>query len=224
MAIRDWPETERPREKLLACGPAGLSDAELLAILLRSGPRGISALDVARDLIKHFGSLRALLAAEQRELCTMPGVGPTRYASLQAALELAKRPFQERLKAGPVMEIPDTLHEYVRLRLRDLKHEQFCCLWLDSQHRMLAFDELFRGTLDHASVHPREVVKVALARNARSVILAHNHPSGLAEPSVADRQVTQWLKQALALIDVQLLDHLVVGEEHCISMAERGLL
>lgn len=224
MAIRDWPETERPREKLLHSGAAALSDAELLAILLRNGRRGTSALDVARDLIQGFGSLRGLLTADQKELCAKPGMGPVRYALLQAALELAKRVFQELLKAGPVLDTKDALHEYVRLRLRDLKHEQFCCLWLDSQHRLLAFDELFRGTLDRASVHPREVVKVALARNARSVILAHNHPSGVAEPSPCDQQVTQWLKQALALIDVDLLDHLVVGDGRCVSMAQRGMV
>src|SRR5690606_2693921 len=172
----------------------------------------------------HFGGPGGRLVAEQPELGTRPGVGRTRCAWLRAARELAKRPFQERLRAGPVLGIPDTFHEYVRLRLRDLKHEQFCCLWLDSQHRMLAFDELFRGTLDRASVHPREVVKVALARNARSVILAHNHPSGLAEPSVSDQQVTQWLKQALALVEVDVLDHLVVGEGGCASMAQRGML
>jgi DNA repair protein RadC len=224
MSIRDWPEGERPREKLLEMGPTVLTEAELLAILLRSGVKGQSALDVARRMLVEFGSLRGLLSAERERLCRTHGLGPTRYAILQASLELARRHYQELMRSGSALANPRATREFLRVRLRDLPHEVFCCVFLDNRHRVIAFEELFRGTIDGASVHPREVVKQALARNAAAVILAHNHPSGLAEPSQADELITRRLKEALALVDIRVLDHLVVGDGVCESFAERGLL
>lgn len=224
MSIRDWPATERPREKLLHSGAGALSEAELLAILLRTGTRGESAVDVARRLLVEFGSLRSLLTADQARLCRTPGVGVTRYAMLQAALELTRRHYQELMMTGPALGNPRATREFLRSRLRDLPHEVFCCVYLDNRHRVIAFEELFRGTIDGASVHPREVVKQALARNAAALILVHNHPSGLAEPSQADELITRRLKEALALVDIRVLDHLVVGDGVCESFAERGLL
>jgi DNA repair protein RadC len=224
MSIRDWPESERPREKLLKQGAAALSEAELIAIFLRTGIRGRSALDVARDLLTQFGSVRGLLTAPAPELCKAPGMGIARYATLQAVLELARRHYQEVMHASSALLNPQATRDYLHMRLRDLPHEVFCCLYLDNRHRVIAFEELFRGTLDGATVHPREVVKRALAHNAAAVILAHNHPSGVAEPSQADELITQRLKQALNLVDIRLLDHLIVGDSHCESLAERGLL
>jgi DNA repair protein RadC len=224
MSIRDWPSGDRPREKLLQLGPAALSEAELLAILLGTGVRGRSALDVARGLLVEFGSLRALLTAERGRVCKTRGLGTARYVALQASLELARRHYQELMTAGSALINPRATREFVRMRLRDLPHEVFCCLFLDSRHRVISFDELFRGTIDGANVHPREVVKLALARNAASVILVHNHPSGLAEPSQADEQITRRLKEALGLVDIRVLDHLVVADGVCESFAERGLL
>ena len=224
MSIRQWPQRERPREKLLERGPSVLTEAELLAILLRTGVRGYSALDVARQLLIEFGSLRGLLTAETQRLCAARGVGPARYVVLQASLELARRHYQEPLRSGLQLNDDRATREFLQMRLRDLSYEVFCCLWLDNRRRVIAFDELFRGTLDVANVHPREVVKQALTRNAAAVILAHNHPSGLAEPSVADQMVTQRVKEALALIEVRTLDHLVIGDGVCESFAERGLL
>jgi DNA repair protein RadC len=224
MSIRDWPEGERPREKLLQMGPTALSEAELLAILLRSGVRGQSALDVSRRLLVEFGSLRGLLSAERERVCKAHGLGPARYVALQASLELARRHYQELMRAGSALANPRATRDFLRVRLRDLPHEVFCCVFLDNRHRVIAFEELFRGTIDGASVHPREVVKQALARNAAAVILAHNHPSGLAEPSQADELITRRLKEALALVDIRVLDHLVIGDGVCESFAERGLL
>ncbi len=224
MSIRNWPQAERPREKLLALGPAGLTEAELLAILLRTGVPGQSALDLARSLLIEFGSLRGLLTASRTHLCARHGLGTAGYVTLQAALELARRHYQELMQAGSALENPQLTREFVRMRLRDLPHEVFCCLYLDNRHRVIAFEELFRGTIDGASVHPREVVKQALSRNAASVILVHNHPSGQAEPSRADELITRRLKEALALVDIQVLDHLVVGDGVCESFVERGLL
>lgn len=224
MQIRDWPAAERPREKLLDLGPGALSEAELLAIWLRHGTRGASAVDVARGLLARFGSLRNVLAAGRRELCGERGVGPARWAELQAALELVRRHHLERLQAGPVLGSPRAARDYLVARLRDLEHEVFCCLFLDSRHRLTRCEELFRGTVDGASVHPREVVKVALSRNATAVILAHNHPSGIAEPSQADEIITTRLRDALALVEIRLLDHLIIGDGHCISLAEKGLI
>lgn len=224
MSIRDWPVGDRPREKLLNAGPAALSEAELLAILLRTGVRGRSALDVARALLGEFGSLRALLTADRQRVCEARGLGPARYVALQAALELTRRHYQEMMMVGSVLVNPRATREFVQLRLRDLPHEVFCCLLLDNHHRVLGFEELFRGTIDGAIVHPREVVKLALSRNAAAMILVHNHPSGVAEPSAADRVITGRLKEALALVDVRVVDHLIVGDGVCESFAERGLL
>jgi DNA repair protein RadC len=224
MSIRDWPEGERPREKLLKLGAASLSEAELIAIFLRTGTRGHSALDVARDLLTRFGSVRSLLTADAKTLCQAKGMGTARYATLQAVLELARRHYQELMQSGPALLNPQATRDYLHMRLRDLPHEVFCCLYLDNRHRVIAFEELFRGTLDGANVHPREVVKQALAHNAAALILAHNHPSGVAEPSQADELITRRLKDALALVDIRVLDHLIVGDGRCESFAERGLL
>jgi DNA repair protein RadC len=224
MTIRDWPEGERPREKLLQFGAQALSEAELLAILLRTGTRGLSAVDVARALLAEFGSLRGLLTADRERVCQSHGLGPARYAALQAAVELARRHYRELMMAGSALANPRATREFLRMQLRDLPHEVFCCVFLDNRHRVLAFEELFRGTIDGASVHPREVVKRALAKNAAAVILAHNHPSGIAEPSQADELITRRLKEALGLVDIRVLDHLVIGDGVCESFAERGLL
>jgi DNA repair protein RadC len=224
MSIRHWPASERPREKLLQFGPQSLSEAELLAILIRTGTKGSNALEVARGLLVHFGSLRHLLTADQQLACASPGLGPARYAALQASLELARRHYQQLMSIGSVLSNPRATREFLRMRLRDLRHEVFCCVYLDNRNRVITFAELFRGTIDGASVHPREVVKEALAHNAAAVILAHNHPSGIAEPSQADELITRRLKEALALVDIRVLDHLVVGDDTCESFAERGLL
>ena len=224
MTIRDWPSEERPREKLLEKGAAALSDAELLAILLRTGTAGRSAVDLAREVLGSFRSLRKLIAADRSRFCAHPGLGPARYAELQAAAEISRRQLAETLRAGPSMASPRATGEYLRAKLRDLEHEVFCCLYLDNRHRLIQFEELFRGTIDGASVHPREVVKQALARNAAAVILAHNHPSGVAEPSHADELITRRLREALQLVDIRVLDHLIVADNGCLSFAERGLL
>jgi len=224
MSIRDWPSDDRPREKLLKLGPQALTDAELIAIFLRTGISGQSALDVARGLLQQFRSVRGLLTADQKSLCDARGMGVARYATLQAVLELARRHYQELMQSGPALLNPSATRDFLTMRLRDLPHEVFCCLYLDNRHRVIAFEELFRGTLDGANVHPREVVKRALAHNAAAIILAHNHPSGVAEPSQADELITRRLKEALGLVDIRVLDHLVVGDNHCESFAERGLL
>lgn len=224
MSIRNWPERERPREKLLERGPNVLTEAELLAILLGAGVRGQSALDVARSLLVEFGSLGGLLTAERIRICGTRGLGPARYVVLQASLELARRHYQELMGTSPIPGNRDALRTFLQMRLRDLPYEVFCCLWLDSRQRVIAFDELFRGTVDQASVHSREVVRQALARNASGVILVHNHPSGVAEPSRADEVTTRRLREALAAVEVRLVDHLVIGDGVCESFAERGLL
>lgn len=224
MSIRNWPAGERPREKLLEMGPQALSEAELLAILIRAGTRRLSALDIARGLLTQFGSLRGVLTANRERLCAAHGIGPARYISLQAALELTRRHYQQLMLTGSTLTNPHATKEFVRMRLRDLPHEVFCCVYLDSRHRVIRFVELFRGTIDGASVHPREVVKEALAHNAAAVILAHNHPSGIAEPSQADELITQRLTQALAAVDIRVLDHLIIGDGVCESFSERGLL
>ena len=224
MAINDWPAAERPREKLLQRGPQALSDAELLAILLRTGTRGKTAVDVARDLLSEFDGLRGLFAAEQNRLCAAPGLGPAKYTELQAVLEMARRHLGESLQRGVALTDPTATRLYLISQLRDRPQEVFCCLYLDNRHRVIAFEELFRGTLDGASVHPREVLRRILTLNAAAVIFAHNHPSGVAEPSDADRRLTQRLKDALALVDVRVLDHFVVGDGEAVSFAERGLL
>ena len=224
MSLSGWPVEERPREKLLSRGAAALSEAELLAILLQTGTAGRSALDVARGLLEEFRTLRGLLTAERRAVVGVRGLGDARYALLQAALELARRHYAELMQAGPALANPRATREFLRARLRDRDHEVFCCLFLDNRHRVICFEEVFRGTLDGASVHPRDVVKRALARNAAAVILAHNHPSGVAEPSQADELITARLRDALGLVDIRVLDHIVVGDAACVSFAERGLL
>lgn len=225
MAITDWPEAERPRERLLAYGAASLSDAELLAIFLRVGVRGKSAVDLARQLITHFGSLTRLFAADQNELSAIPGMGAAKFAQLQAVLEMARRALAETMRERDSFSNPGTVRDYLRLHLAGLNHEVFFALWLDAQHRLLSAEELFRGTLTQTSVYPREVVKKALAHNAAAVVFAHNHPSGIAQPSTADEQLTRVLKQALALVDVKVLDHFVVaGSVSPVSFAEQGLL
>lgn len=224
MSIKDWPDAERPREKLLNQGPGALSDAELVAIFLRTGTRGATAIDVARELLTHFGGLRQLLGASRYDLCARRGVGDSKYIALQAALEIGQRCLAQRLQRGEPLTSPELARGYLRSKLQDLPHEVFCCLYLDTKHRVIRFEELFRGTIDGASVHPREVVRCALKHNAAAVIVAHNHPSGVAEPSAADNALTRRLKEALEIVDIRLLDHLVVGDGEVASFAERGLL
>ena len=224
MAITDWPESERPRERLLNLGAGALSDAELLAIFLRTGLPGKSAVELARELLQRFGGLRAMLSANRREFCRQPGLGDAKFVQLQATVEMARRHMQERLQRGDALTSPADTRRFLTARLRDYAHEVFACLFLDNRHRVIKFEELFRGTIDAASVYPREVVKQALACNAAAVILAHNHPSGVAEPSTADRSLTRRLMDALALVDVRLLDHFVVGDGEPVSFAERGLI
>lgn len=224
MAITDWPEGERPREKLLTRGAQALSDAELLAIFLRVGVKGKSAVALARDLVDHFGSLTRLFAAARTEFDRFPGLGPAKYAQLQAVLEMARRALAEEMRAGDALSSPAAVRDFLRLRLQGLAHEVFMAVYLDAQNRVLAAEELFRGTLTQTSVYPREVVKRALAHNAGGVILAHNHPSGVAEPSQADRWLTDQLKHALALVDVKVLDHFIVAGGSGVSFAERGWL
>jgi len=224
MTIRDWPLAERPREKLLECGAHALSDAELLALLLGSGTRGRSAVELARTLIADFGSLRSLLAADGPQALARAGVGPARYAVMQAALELTRRHFREALRLGPALAAPELTRTFLQAQLRDRPYEVFCCLYLDNRHRLIAFEELFRGTIDRAGVHPREVLRQTLLHNAAAVIFAHNHPSGVLEPSQADELITRRLKEALALMDVRVLDHFIIGDGQCYSFCEHGLL
>jgi DNA repair protein RadC len=223
MPITDWPIAERPREKLLARGAAALTDAELLALFLRTGTRGKSAVDLARELLGHFGSLRGLLRAGPGEFCAVPGMGEARYAELQAMLEVSRRHLSEGLGEREALKDPSAVRRLLQAKLRDREHETFAALFLDNQHRVIAFDELSQGTIDGASVYPREVIKAALKRGAAAVIFAHNHPSGVAEPSAADRALTERLKSALAQVDIRVLDHFVVGEQ-VVSFAERGWL
>lgn len=224
MHIRDWPEGERPREKLLARGAGSLSDAELLAIFLGSGTAGRDAVAAARDLLAAQGGLRGLLDREPKALVRLHGIGPARACALAAALELGHRHLAAQLARGEAMSDPAAAGRYFAQRLRGLGHEVFAALYLDTRHRALGFEELFRGGLDGAEVHPRTLVERALARGAAAVIVGHNHPSGNPEPSAADRAVTSRLKQALALVDVRLLDHFVVGDGAPVSMAARGLV
>ncbi len=224
MAITDWPVDERPREKLLQKGPSALSDAELLAIFLRTGISGLTAVDLARHLLQRFNGLRPLLEASEAQFCEHLGLGPAKYAQLQAVLEMARRHLQQALQKPDGFHSPDAVSGFLTSRLRHLPHEVFACLFLDNQHRLISFEELFRGTIDGASVYPREVVKKALSHNAAAVIFAHNHPSGVAEPSRSDELITHKLQQALKLVDVRVLDHFIVGDDEVLSMAERGLL
>lgn len=224
MSILHWPEEERPREKMLLRGPAALSDAELLAIFLRTGVKGKSAVDIARELLTQFGSLRGLLEANRKQFCAGPGLGTAKYVQLQATVEMSRRYLAETLQRGDTLSNPHDTRQFLLAKLRDLPHEVFACLFLDNRHRVMSFDEMFQGTINGASVYPREIVKRALHHNAAAMILAHNHPSGIAEPSKADRSLTQQLKEALALVDVRVLDHIVVGDGVTVSFAERGWL
>ena len=224
MGIREWPKAERPREKLLLRGAAALSDAELLAIFLRVGSKGTSAVDLARQLLQGFGGLTSLLNASADQFCAHHGLGEAKYTQLQATLELARRHLREGLRRDQVFADQAAVASYLRLHLQDRQREVFAMLFLDVRHRLIQFEELFQGTINSATVYPREVVRRVLELNAAAVILAHNHPSGVAEPSPEDQRITRRLKQALALVDVQLLDHMVVGGGEVVSMAERGLV
>ncbi|MFH1605075.1 MAG: DNA repair protein RadC [Pseudomonadota bacterium] len=224
MSITDWPALERPREKLLQLGAASLSDAELLAIFLRTGVRGKSAVDLARDLLVRCGSLGALFAAKRADLGRLPGMGDAKFSQLQAVLELARRALAETLHAGDALGSPAAVRDFLRLTLAGREREVFLVVLLDAQNRVLACEELFRGTLTQTSVYPREVVRCALEYNAAALIIAHNHPSGVAEPSHADQVLTQSLKQALSLVDVKVLDHFIVAGNSTLSFAERGLM
>lgn len=224
MTIKDWPVNERPREKLLNLGAHALSDAELLAIFLRTGVAGISAVELARDLLNAFGCLRSLLEADITQFCQQHGLGPAKYVQLQAVMEMSRRYMESTLTHGDALVNVQTTKQYLQQQLRAYPYEVFACLFLDNKHRMIKFEELFRGTLDGATIYPREVVKQALSHNAAAVIFAHNHPSGLAQPSDADYQITQRLKTALELIDIRVLDHIVIGDGESVSFAELGKL
>lgn len=224
MSIRHWPAAERPREKLLQRGSESLSDAELLAIFLRTGTAGRNAIELSRDLLEHYGGLRAWLELPPARLTACRGLGPATTALLLAALELGRRYLLADLQRGDALANPDSTRRFLQARLRGYPHEVFACLFLDNRHRVIEYEALFRGTIDGASVHPREVVKAALTHNAAAVILAHNHPSGVAEPSQADLALTRRLREALGLVDIRVLDHLVIGDGAVVSFAERGLL
>ena len=221
MAISAWPLAERPRERLLADGADALTDAELVAILLRTGVRGKSAVELARELLQRFHGVNGMLAADLRSI---KGLGPAKSAQLAAALALANRSLKERMKERPALTSPGAVRDYLRLAIGSRAHEVFVCIWLDAQHRVIEIEEAFRGTLTQTSVYPREIVKAALRFNAAAVIFAHNHPSGAAQPSQADELLTRSLKEALALVEVKVLDHFVVAGNQAISFAERGLL
>jgi len=224
MRITDWPADQRPREKLLAHGASALTDAELLGIFLRIGIQGKTAVDLAQDLLAEFGSLRALMQADCATFTEAKGLGNAKYAQLQAVLEMARRHTFEELDRGDVLTSPEATRAYLSNQLRNYPYEVFACLFLDNQHHILEFEELFRGTIDGASVYPREVVKKALDHNAAAVIFAHNHPSGISEPSQADKLITNKLKQALDLLDIRVLDHFIIGDGIPYSFAEHGLL
>lgn len=224
MPITDWPADDRPREKLIEKGPEALSDAELVAIVLRTGVKGQTAVDLARAVLARCGSLSALLGAERGAFKRVRGLGDAKYAQLHAVLEMSRRALRETLDRGAALNSPHAVRDYLRLKIQGRPHEVFVAVFLDAQNRVLAVEELFRGTLTQTSVFPREIVKRALHFNAAAVIFAHNHPSGLAEPSRADEALTQTLKHTLALVDVKVLDHFVVGGDAAMSFAERGLL
>ena len=224
MRINDWPLAERPRERLLEAGPTNLSDAELLAILLRTGQRGQSALDLARSLIRQFDGLRGLLEADSGRLHSQPGLGPAKIAQIHAAMELSRRHLKARMQRGDAITSPDDTRRFLLAKLRHQPYEQFCALMLDTRHRVIAFETLFHGSIDVAHVHPRVVVERALKSQAAAIIVAHNHPSGVAEPSPADLAITRKLRDALGLLEIRLLDHFVVGDEEVVSLAERGLI
>ncbi len=222
MAIKDWPAHQRPRERLIRDGARALSDPELLAVFLRVGVAGKSAVELGRELLQHFGSLSALFEASLGQFSAMHGMGPAKFAQLQAVMELARRAISEQLTVSQAIDSPDKAKQYLRLHLGRQRHESFVVLFLDVKNRLIACEEMFRGTLTHTSVYPREIVKAALARNAAGLMLAHNHPSGTPEPSEADLLLTRALVQALALVDVRILDHFVVAGPHVHSFAEHG--
>jgi len=224
MPISDWPECERPREKLLTRGPSSLSDAELLAIFIRTGINGRTAIDLARDLLQKYQGLRPLVEADQATFCQTPGVGPAKYVQICAAMELGRRYLESGLERKHILSNPQETRDYLRARLRAYPYEVFACIFLDNRHRIICFEELFSGTIDGASVHPREVVRRALFHNAAALIFAHNHPSGVSEPSNSDEAITRRLKDALALVDIRVLDHFIVGDRETVSFADRGLL
>jgi DNA repair protein RadC len=224
VTLKSWPEQDRPREKLLAKGASYLTDAELLAIFLRIGIKGATALDIARSLLTKFGGLRGILESEEKEFCSQRGLGPSQYAQLQAVQELAQRHLLECLQRENALTSAALSRRYIKSKLRAYHREVFLCLFLDSQHRVIAQEELFEGSIESATVYPREVLSRAFYHNAAALIFAHNHPSGVAEPSEADIAITQRLKSALDLVDIKTLDHIVVGDGAVTSMAERGLL
>ena len=224
LPIKEWPESERPREKLLNSGPEALGDAELLAIFIRTGLPGKTALDLAREALLEAGGLRSLLNLTASELCQLKGIGTAKYVQFQAGLELGRRYLMEQMEKGDVISSPQVSRDYLTLQLRDKPYESFFAMFLDSKHRVIHHQELFRGTIDSASVPIREVVKEALKYNAAAMVVAHNHPSGVAEPSVADKSLTDALYQALDLVGVKLLDHFVVGDTEVVSFAEMGAL
>ena len=224
MPITDWPREERPREKLLARGAAALSDAELVAIFIRTGVNGKTAVDLARQLLADYSGLRGVLEAERAILCRTPGLGAAKYVQIHAALELGRRYLESTIRRDHILSSPDETRSYLKARLRAYPYEVFACLFLDNRHRVICFEELFTGTIDGASVHPREVVRRALFHNAAALICAHNHPSGVAEPSRADEAITRRLKEALGLVDVRVLDHFIIGDGEVVSFAERGMI
>ena len=221
MAISDWPLAERPRERLLAQGAGSLSDAELLAVILRTGLPGKSAVELGRDLMSRFKNVAGLFAADLRNI---KGLGPAKRAQFEATMELARRSLKEEMRSASALTSPGAVRDYLRLSIAGREHEVFVCLWLDAQHRVISVDELFRGTLTQTSVYPREIVKAGLRANAAAVIFAHNHPSGVAQPSQADELLTRNLKEALSLVDIKVLDHFIVAGHQTLSFAERGLL
>jgi DNA repair protein RadC len=223
-SIKEWPEDERPREKLLTHGAASLSDAELLAIFLRTGIRGKSAVDLARELLVQFKSLANLMGATQKEFCAGKGLGEAKYVQLQAVLEMSGRYLRQVLERGDPLNSATATRHYLKTRLYNYPHEVFACLFLDTRHRVIEYEELFHGTIDGTSVYPREVMRKAIHYNAAAVIFAHNHPSGVPEPSQADVRLTQRLKEALALIDIKVLDHFIVGDGEPRSLLELGML
>ena len=224
MAIPQWPRNQRPREKLLIQGAKALSNAELLAIFLRTGVQGMSAIDLAEALLDRFGGLGPLLKADQDSFCAAKGLGPAKYCQLQATLELTKRYLEEQLKQSPIFTKPKQVEDYLAVQMKDYQREVFSVLLLDTRHQLLGYHEIFHGTIDTTSVHPREVVRLALQKNAAAIIVAHNHPSGVADPSQSDIAITQRLKAALELVDIRLLDHFIIGQGEITSLADLGKL
>lgn len=224
LAIRDWPDAERPREKLLQQGVSALSDAELLAVLLRTGVRGKTAVDLGRDLLREFGGLRQVMEVDYERFCQTRGLGLTKYVQFQVVLEIARRYLKSGMQQKPILHNPEETYQFLAAQLRPCQDEVFACLFLDNAHRVIEFEKMFHGTINFAHVHPRTLIKQALKHNAAALILAHNHPSGIAEPSNADIEITRHLKQVLSFIEVRLLDHVVIGDQVAISLAERGVI